>query len=125
RARGARRGYIRGTRGARRGGDAGEHRDHCDHRSGTRKAGISTDRSFHHRAMGDDDITASPERWRMIGRATATLLAAAAFYETVAQSGIFPGVMGPALPKVVHTLFNLLGAGTMLRPVFYTLLRVI
>ena len=69
-------------------------------------------------------MTASPERWRMIGRATATLLVAAVFYEAVAQSGIFPGVLVPTLPKVGRTLVNLLGDGTMLRHVFYTLVRV-
>jgi NitT/TauT family transport system permease protein len=74
--------------------------------------------------MGDDDMTASLERWRMIRRATITLLAAAALYEAVAQSGLFPAVLLPTLPKVARTLFGLIGDGTMLWHAFYTLARV-
>jgi NitT/TauT family transport system permease protein len=74
--------------------------------------------------MGDDDMMASRERWRMIGRATVTLLATAALYEAVAQSGLFPAVLLPTLPKVGRTLLNLVGDGTMLRHASYTLARV-
>jgi len=69
-------------------------------------------------------MTASPERWRMIGRAIVTLLVAAAIYEAVAQSGIFPAVLVPTLPKVARTLLNLFSDGTMLWHAFYTLTRV-
>jgi ABC-type nitrate/sulfonate/bicarbonate transport system ATPase subunit/ABC-type nitrate/sulfonate/bicarbonate transport system permease component len=74
--------------------------------------------------MGDDDMTASSERWRMIRRATVTLLAAASLYEAMAQSGLFPAVLLPTLPKVGCTLLNLIGDGTMLRHASYTLARV-
>lgn len=68
-------------------------------------------------------MTAAPERRRMI-RATITLLAAAALYQAVAQSGLFPAVLVPTLPKVARTLFALVSDGTMLRHALYTLTRV-
>jgi len=69
-------------------------------------------------------MTPSPERWRMVRRTVVTLLAAAALYETAAQSGIFPAVLVPTLPKVARTLLNLVQDGTMLWHAFYTLARV-
>jgi NitT/TauT family transport system permease protein len=74
--------------------------------------------------MGDDDVTAFPERWRMIGRATVTLLVAAALYEALAQSGLFPAVLVPTLLKVARTLVSLFSDGTMVWHAFYTLARV-
>jgi NitT/TauT family transport system permease protein len=74
--------------------------------------------------MGDDDMMASRERWRTIGRAAVTLLAMAALYEAVARSGLFPAVLVPTLPKVGRTLLNLLSDGTMLWHASYTLARV-
>ena len=69
-------------------------------------------------------MTASRERWRMIRRATITLLAAASLYEAMAQSGLFPAVLLPTLPKIGRTLLNLIGDGTMFRHALYTLARV-
>jgi len=68
-------------------------------------------------------MTASPERRRMI-RVGITLLASAALYEAVAQSGVFPAVLVPTLPKVGRTLINLVSDGAMLWHAFYTLVRV-
>jgi NitT/TauT family transport system permease protein len=69
-------------------------------------------------------MTASPERGRVVRRATIAVLAAAALYEAVAQSGMFPAVLVPTLPKVARTLLGLLSDGTMFRHAFYTLARV-
>jgi NitT/TauT family transport system permease protein len=52
------------------------------------------------------------------------LLAAAVLYEAVAQSGLFPAVLIPTLPKVGRTFVALLSDGTMPWHVFYTLARV-
>jgi NitT/TauT family transport system permease protein len=69
-------------------------------------------------------MTASPERWRMIRRGAITLLVAAALYEAVARSGVFPAVLLPTLPRIASTLLSLLADGTMLWHAFYTLTRV-
>src|SRR3984893_13758812 len=74
--------------------------------------------------LGDDDMTASRERWRMIRRATVTLLATAALYEAMAQSGLFPAVLLPTLPKIGRPLLDLIGDRTMFRHALYTLARV-
>jgi NitT/TauT family transport system permease protein len=74
--------------------------------------------------MGDVDVTASGERWRMIRRAAVTLLAAAALYEAVARSGLFPAVLLPTLPAVARTLFIRIADGTLPVHAIYTLARV-
>jgi NitT/TauT family transport system permease protein len=74
--------------------------------------------------MGDDVMTPSSERARTMRRAAVTLLAAAALYEAVARSGLFPAVLLPTLPKVAGTLFDLVADGTMLLHALYTLARV-
>ena len=43
-----------------------------------------------------------------------TLLLAAALYEAVARSGVFPPALLPTLPKVARTLVAMLRDGTML-----------
>jgi len=63
-------------------------------------------------------------RFRMMRRTAVTLLAAAALYEAVARSGLFPAVLLPTLPTVTRTLVGLVADGTMLRHAFYTLARV-
>jgi NitT/TauT family transport system permease protein len=73
--------------------------------------------------MGHGDMTVSPERRRMI-RGGITLLAAAILYEAVAQSGLFPVVLVPTLPKVARTFVNLVSDGAMLWHALYTLARV-
>jgi NitT/TauT family transport system permease protein len=73
--------------------------------------------------MGHGDMTASPERRRMI-RGGITLLAAAILYEAVAQSGLFPAVLVPTLPKVGRTFVSLVSDGAMLWHALYTLARV-
>ncbi len=69
-------------------------------------------------------MNAPGERARTIRRAAVTLLAAAALYEGVARSGLFPAALVPALPVVARTLVVLLADGTMLTHAFYTLSRV-
>jgi NitT/TauT family transport system permease protein len=65
------------------------------------------------------------ERARTRRRAAATLLVAAALYEAVARSGLFPAVLLPTLPTVAHTLVSLIADGTLPWHAFYTLARVL
>jgi NitT/TauT family transport system permease protein len=67
----------------------------------------------------------STERTRSLFRAAATLLAAAAAYETTARSGIFPSALLPTLPMIARTLLRMLGDGTMLWHTLYTLARML
>jgi NitT/TauT family transport system permease protein len=57
-------------------------------------------------------------------RAAASLVAAAAVYEIVARSGLFPAVLLPTLPTVADTLMATLADGSMLAHSSYTLGRV-
>jgi NitT/TauT family transport system permease protein len=66
----------------------------------------------------------SPARLRSIRRTTVTLLVAAALYEAVARSGMFPAVLLPTLPKVATALASALADGTMLHHAGATLYRV-
>jgi NitT/TauT family transport system permease protein len=66
----------------------------------------------------------SPARLRSIRRTTVTLLVAAALYEAVARSGMFPAVLLPTLPKVATALASSLADGTMLHHAGATLYRV-
>jgi NitT/TauT family transport system permease protein len=66
----------------------------------------------------------NPERLRSIRRTTVTLLVAAALYEAVARSGIFPAVLLPTLPKVASALVSSVADGTMLHHAGATLYRV-
>jgi NitT/TauT family transport system permease protein len=67
----------------------------------------------------------SPQRLRSIVRGTLALLMAAAAYEAMAESGIFPKALLPVLPKVAGTLLDMLADGSMLRHAFYTLSRML
>ena len=49
---------------------------------------------------------AAMERATSAYRAGITLLLAAACYEAVARSGVFPAALLPTLPKVARTLFS-------------------
>jgi NitT/TauT family transport system permease protein len=70
-------------------------------------------------------MTAGGERMRSVSRGVITLVVAAAAYEAMARSGIFPSALVPTLPKVGSTLLALLLDGTMLAHAFYTLYRVL
>jgi NitT/TauT family transport system permease protein len=74
--------------------------------------------------VGDDVVTPPPDRWHKARRAVITLLVAAALYEAVARSGVFPAVLLPTLPTVAFTLFSLIADGTMLVHAASTLARV-
>jgi NitT/TauT family transport system permease protein len=67
----------------------------------------------------------TPERMRMMGRATLTLLAVAAIYEALARSGIFPAALVPSLTVVARTLASMLADGSMLAHASATLSRVL
>jgi len=66
----------------------------------------------------------SRERARSIRRTAITLLIAAALYEALARSGMFPPVLLPTLPKVWSALLASLADGTMLHHAGSTLYRV-
>jgi NitT/TauT family transport system permease protein len=65
------------------------------------------------------------QRTRSIARGTLALLVAAAAYETMAQSGMFPKALLPVLPRVAGTLLHMLADGSMLWHAFYTLSRML
>jgi NitT/TauT family transport system permease protein len=67
----------------------------------------------------------SNEGSRSLFRAAATLLLAAALYETTARSGIFPAALLPTLPTVARTLVRMLADGTMLWHTLSTLARML
>jgi NitT/TauT family transport system permease protein len=67
----------------------------------------------------------SQSRIRSIVRGTLTLLVAAAAYEALGRSGIFPRALLPLLPKVVDTLIAMLTDGSMLWHAAYTLARML
>ncbi len=62
---------------------------------------------------------------RSIRRAVVALLAAAAVYEAVARSGLFPAALFPDIPTVLGTLKDTLADGTMLLHAAATLSRVL
>ena len=62
---------------------------------------------------------------RSLRRGAVTLLIAAALYEIVARSGIFPSALLPTLPAVGSTLWWMLADGTMAQHVAATLYRVL
>jgi NitT/TauT family transport system permease protein len=64
-------------------------------------------------------------RTRSIVRGTLALLVAAAAYETIARSGIFPRALLPLLPTVAGRLLEMLADGSMLWHAFYTLSRML
>ena len=70
-------------------------------------------------------MNAASERTRSVGRAALTLVVAAALYETIARSALFPAALVPTLPTVVHTLAAMLLDGTMLGHAVHTLYRVL
>jgi NitT/TauT family transport system permease protein len=65
------------------------------------------------------------ERTRSLRRAAVTLLAAAAAYEAIARSGVFPPALLPTLPAVARALVTTVLDGTMLNHAFHTLYRVL
>ncbi len=67
----------------------------------------------------------NPQRTRSIVRGMLALLLAAAAYQAVAQSGIFPKALLPGLPKVAGTLADMMADGSMLRHAVATLARML
>ena len=65
------------------------------------------------------------ERARSAYRAGLTLLIAAACYEAVARSGVFPAALLPTLPKVASTLLTSTLDGTLPEHAAYTMYRVL
>jgi NitT/TauT family transport system permease protein len=65
------------------------------------------------------------DRARSLVRAAITLAIAAAIYETIARSGIFPRALLPTLPKVAQTLVETIADGSMIRHAGATLYRML
>ncbi len=65
------------------------------------------------------------QRRRTLIRGLLSLAAAAAFYQGVAVSGLFPQVLLPTIPTVLSTLYGMLADGSMLEHAAATLYRVL
>src|SRR6185312_12049394 len=104
-------------------------RRHCGdrhHRAGAGEVRLPEARGLHDRALGDDGaMTKQGDRNRSMLRATITLVAAAAIYEGVARSGVFPSALMPTLTAVAQTLYSTIADGTMLLHAAFTLYRVL
>jgi len=70
-------------------------------------------------------MNASGQRARSARRAVFTLAVAAALYELMARSGLFPAALVPTVPTVASTLTAMLLDGTMLRHAAYTIYRLL
>ncbi len=70
-------------------------------------------------------MTEQEKSRRSMIRAAITLTTAAAIYEGVAYSGLFPRVLLPTIQTIVQTLYSMLADGTMERHVGATLYRVL
>ena len=65
------------------------------------------------------------QRRRSLIRAALTLIAAAALYEGVAYSGLFPRVLLPTIQTILGTLYGMLADGSMWQHAGATLYRVL
>jgi NitT/TauT family transport system permease protein len=70
-------------------------------------------------------MNAAGARAQSARRAMVTLVAAAALYELIARSGVFPAALVPTLPRVAQTLWSMLADGTMLNHAFHTVYRMV
>jgi len=70
-------------------------------------------------------MSPAADRVRSAYRGGLTLLLAAALYEAVARSGIFPAALLPTLPKIASTFAAGLLDGSLLEHASYTLYRVL
>ena len=69
--------------------------------------------------------TATRDPLRSLRRAATTFIIAAAAYEAVARSGMFPAALFPTIPTCLATLAGMLADGSMLWHAAYTLYRVL
>jgi NitT/TauT family transport system permease protein len=70
-------------------------------------------------------VNHTTERARSAYRAGIALLVAAALYEAVARSAIFPAALLPTLPKVAGTFVSGVLDGTLIEHAFFTMYRVL
>jgi NitT/TauT family transport system permease protein len=70
-------------------------------------------------------MTGQGQQRRSMVRAAVTLAAAAAFYEGVSYSGLFPQVLLPNIQTIAGTLYAMLADGTMFHHAGATLYRVL
>jgi NitT/TauT family transport system permease protein len=69
-------------------------------------------------------VSGASERGRSVRRGAVTLVVAAAIYEAVARSGVFPPALLPTLPAIARTLVTSILDGTMPIHAAHTLTRV-
>lgn len=70
-------------------------------------------------------ISAATHRTRSLRRAMTAFIVAAAAYEAVARSGIFPAALFPTIPTCLDTLAGMIADGSILWHAAYTLYRVL
>ena len=70
-------------------------------------------------------MSTAGDRARSSYRAGLSLLVAAAVWEVVARSGMFPAALLPPLPKIARTFVDMLLDGSMLEHTFFTMYRVL
>jgi NitT/TauT family transport system permease protein len=70
-------------------------------------------------------MNAAGTRTQSVRRGVVTLAVAAAVYELIARSGIFPAALVPTLPAIALTLWRMLLDGTMLAHAFHTVYRMV
>jgi len=70
-------------------------------------------------------MTEQAQKRRSMIRGGLTLIAAAAFYEALARSGIFAAALLPTIPTVLRTLYAMILDGTMPLHALFTLYRVL
>ena len=70
-------------------------------------------------------MSPASDRARSSYRAGLSLLVAAAIWEAVARSGMFPAALLPTLPKIARTFLDMLLDGSLIEHTFFTMYRVV
>ena len=94
-------------------------------RPGAGEARVPAPGALHGRALGDDDMSGTADRGRSARRAAISLLLAAAAYEALARSGVFPAALLPTLPAVGRALAEGVLDGSLPGHAASTLYRVL
>ena len=94
-------------------------------RPGAGEARIPAPGALHGRALGDDDMSGTADRGRSARRAAVSLALAAAAYEALARSGVFPAALLPTLPAVGRALVEGVLDGSLPAHAASTLYRVL
>src|SRR6516165_379896 len=89
------------------------------------KACVQAHRGFHGCALGHDDMSTFADHTRSIRRAAVSLFLAAAAYESIARSGVFPPSLLPSLVAVAGALVDGVLDGSLPAHALATLYRVL